>query len=183
MFIKNSIRLAAVAALFPSAAYAQDEVFDLETTVGLSAGIHDVGVNFRNGAIAPIERTGALYGVFAAVDKRVAPNVFAGLEANLHTGTGPINSDFGASLRFGYRAAPTGTKAYVRAGYQRVSIDYGTPLNVPGGNGTSSSLGVGDYLVGGGIEVPFYRNVLVRVNFDTIGFETLRGTSGVAIRF
>lgn len=182
MSIKPAVSLAVAAALLPSAALAQDEAMNIETTIGLSVGIHDIGVNNRNGAIAPIDRTGALYGAFVAMDKRVGSNLFAGLEANTHIGTGPVNSDYGASLRFGYRAA-TGTKAYVRAGYQWVNIDYGDPLNVPAGRGGSSSVSVSHYLVGAGIEVPVYRNVSARVNFDTIGFDTLRGTSGVGIRF
>lgn len=182
MSIKPLLGLAATIALLPAVAQAQDAAYDIETTVGLSAGIHDVGVNNRNGVLDPIERTGALYGAFVAMDKRMTDSLFAGIEANAHVGTGPVNSDYGASLRFGYRA-PTGTKAYVRAGYQWVNVDYGTPLNVPGGNGRSSSLSFSDYMVGGGIDVPVYRNVLARINFDTIGFETLRGTSGVAIRF
>ena len=42
---------------------------------------------------------------------------------------------------------------------------------------------VGDYLVGGGVDVPIGSKAMFRVNVDTISFDTLRATAGVGFRF
>jgi outer membrane immunogenic protein len=164
----------------PALVCAQELDSDIETTVGLSAGIVDIGSDNRSLGVEQIERTGAVYGVFVSADKSLTSKLFVGMEANANVGTGPVNYDMGASVRFGYQAE--GTKAYVRAGYQWLSVDFGDPANAPFG-GEGSSRGLGDYLVGAGIDIPIFKKVVARVNFDTIGFEALRATSGVGLRF
>ena len=177
------IAAAFAVALLPSAAFAQDESA-AEVTIGATAGYHDLGISDEVKDITgvDVDDGSPIFGVFAAVDFPVSNNVFAGVEGNLNLGTDALDSDYGASARFGYRAE-NGTKVYVRGGYQWVELDYANMLNVdesaiPAGLDDTFS----DYLVGAGVDVPMGKAVF-RVNVDTISFDTLRATAGVGFKF
>ena len=178
------IAAAFAGALLPSAAFAQDAT-PAEVTLGVTAGYHDLGISDEVYDLTGVEVDDGspIFGGFASVDFPVSDSVFIGAEGNLSIGTDAIDSDYGASARLGYRT-PNGTKVYVRGGYQWVELDYANMLNVdksaiPAGLDDT----VGDYLVGGGVDVPIGSKAMFRVNVDAISFDTLRATAGVGFRF
>lgn len=185
--MKNALKFAASAAVFaclPATAQAQES--RAETYVGLSAGYHDLGADPEvTAAVAglQIEDSSPIVGAFAGVDFPLGGRLFAGIEANYHFGTDVIDHEYGASGRLGIRSEG-GAKFYVRGGYQEVDIDpyKVTNVTVPPGTFDGIDDSEGDYLVGAGVDFPIGRAAL-RFNIDTIGFDTLRPTAGVAFRF
>lgn len=185
--------LAAGAALvLPVAAQAQsaeEAASAPEITVGFTTGLHDLGINRELREITGRDANdlAQTVGGFVAVDKTLGSSkFFAGLEGNINVGPGGgINYEYGGSLRLGLRGQD-GSKVYVRGGYQWVDINLPEILNVPEGTGLLGLTGLrghlNDYLVGGGVELPAGK-VILRGNIDTVGFETVRGTLGVGVRF
>jgi outer membrane immunogenic protein len=178
--------LAALGAIaLPTAAQAQDEASKAEVTIGATAGIHDLGVDFDDGEIEgfDIDDSGEIYGGFVAVDFPLGANLFAGVEGNASLGSGPIDAEYGASARLGIRTNGGG-KVYVRGGYQWVDVDAGNLIGDPDFDEGDFDLDTtaDDYLVGVGVEFPV-SSVVLRANVDTIAFDTLRGTVGVGLKF
>ncbi|WP_285710224.1 hypothetical protein [Erythrobacter oryzae] len=183
--------VAAGAIALPAAAQAQDTTKP-DVTIGASVGLHDLGVDLGDldaddGEFDDfnIDDTGEIYGGFAAVDFPVGESLFAGVEGNFHFGSGPIESEYGAAARLGFRTEG-GTKIYARGGYQWVDLDLGNLTGVDEDFLDDNDIEVsdvgGDYLVGVGLEVPV-SSVVLRANVDTIAFDTLRGTVGVGFKF
>lgn len=180
--------LAAIGALFtmvlPAVAQANSDMPAAEVTFGSSIGTHDLGIadDVRAATGVEVKDRAGIFGGFVAVDFPVSSNLFIGAEGNAHLGTGAINSDYGGSVRFGYRG-DNGTKVYVRGGYQWVNIDYAEILNVPK-NAVPAGFqnNFGEYLVGGGVEYPMGK-LIVRINVDTLAFDTIRATGGIGFRF
>lgn len=182
--------LAACAALaLPVAAQAQSQEAtpSTEVTIGFTTGLHDLGLKDElreaTGRFEVRDRAKTVGG-FAAVDAPLGSSpLFAGVEGNVNVGVGSgINYEYGGSLRFGYRGT-NGAKAYVRGGYQWVDINLGEILGVPEDTVPASLQGhASDYLVGAGVELPAGK-VMLRGNLDTVGFDTVRGTVGVGVRF
>jgi opacity protein-like surface antigen len=176
--------LAAMGAIaLPAAAQAQDAQPDV--TIGASVGLHDLGVDVDEPDFDDfnIDESGEIYGGFVAVDFPLGANLFAGVEGNAHFGTGPIDAEYGASARLGFRTEG-GAKIYARGGYQWVDIDAGNLIGVPEFDADDFGIDTtaGDYLVGVGTEIPV-GGVVLRANVDTIAFDTLRGTVGVGFKF
>lgn len=176
--------LAAMGAIaLPAAAQAQDA--QPEVTIGASVGLHDLGVDVDEADFDDfnIDESGEIYGGFVAVDFPLGANLFAGVEGNAHFGTGPIDAEYGASARLGFRTEG-GAKIYARGGYQWVDIDAGNLIGVPEFDADDFGIDTtaGDYLVGVGTEIPV-GGVVLRANVDTIAFDTLRGTVGVGFKF
>ncbi len=179
--------LAASAAFFaPHTAFAQSNDGP-EVTVGAIAGLHDLGVFDGDEVIDGFEVTdnGAIFGGFVAVDFPLSERLFAGIEANAALGTEAIEAEYGASVRLGIRTQ-SGTKFYVRGGYQEVDIDALGVVNIDDDLFDEDDLGIdttaGDYLVGAGVDVPI-GNIDVRLNLDTIAFDSVRATAGIGFRF
>ena len=182
------------AAALPVAAQAQDAPAT-EVTVGASVGLHDLGFDlddFDGGEFGEgetgdldIDDSGEIYGGFVAVDFPVGGNFFAGLEANAHFGSGPIDAEYGASARLGIRTNG-GAKIYARGGYQWIDIDANNLVGLGEDVFTEGELGISttvdDYLVGVGVEVPV-SSVVLRANVDSVSFDTLRGSIGVGLKF
>lgn len=182
------ITLAGAAAFaLPAAAHAQ--VADgAEITVGASGGYHDLEVrsDAATRAQLDIDDDALIYGGFVAVDFPMGENAFVGIEGNGHFGNGAVDKEYGASARLGFRT-DEGSKFYVRGGYQWVDIDVsnivGTDLDdVFGDDEFDFDTTAGDYMVGVGAEASL-GNFVLRGNLDTIAFDTLRATAGVAVRF
>lgn len=149
-----------------------------------SGGFHSLGFEDEVQAIAPgaeIDDSSLIFGGAAGFDFTLGGNVFAGIEGNYHFGTDALDSDYGASVRLGYRAA-TGSKFYVRGGYQQIDVDYNQIVNDDTIDFTGVDDTEGDYLVGVGVDVPL-GGVFIRGNVDTISFDTLRATAGIGVRF
>ena len=185
--MKKTILLAAVAAIaVPSAAQAQEaEVF-----VGVSGGYHDLAVEGEVEDAFPgveINDGSLIFGGFAGVDAPLGEQLFIGAEANFHLGTDAVDSEYGASARFGIRDAG-GAKYYVRGGYQEVNLDFVNIIEIPGTTLTDDDFDgiddtAGDWLVGAGAEFPIGESTFLRVNLDTIGFDSARATAGFGLRF
>lgn len=177
--------LAAMGAIaLPAAAQAQDA--QPEVTIGASVGLHDLAVDVDDADLDgfSIDESGEIYGGFAAVDFPIGGNLFAGVEGNAHFGSGPIDAEYGASARLGFRT-DGGAKIYARGGYQWVDVDAGNLIGVPDFDESDFpglDTTIGDYLVGVGTEIPV-GGVVLRANVDTIAFDTLRGTVGVGFKF
>jgi outer membrane immunogenic protein len=173
-------RLAMIGAAFgaitlPAAAFAQsNDDPKVEPYIGLSAGIHDIGLGFDGD-------DGGIYGVVAGVDVPVGETIFVGAEANYHFGDGIIDSEYGIAARAGVRVGDS-AKLFVRGGYQEVDFDIAQILggNPPPGLDTTE----GDYLVGAGIEFGLGDSpIRFRAGIDTIAFDSTRATAGVLFAF
>ena len=177
--------IAAVA--LPAAAQAQ-------AYAGVSAGYHDLGIAddvedlFDDSDFdVQIDDGSPIIGGFVGYDFPVGTGAFAGIEANLHLGTDAIDTEYGASARFGFADAG-GAKYYLRGGYQEVSLDYAEMITVDGITFDDSEFDglddtFGDFLVGAGVDFPMGTGTLLRVNVDTVGFDTVRATAGFGFRF
>lgn len=175
---------AGAAFALPTAAQAQD-VIPGEGFVGVSAGYHDLGVDTDELATIggiEIDDASPIVGVFAGYDFPIGVSAFAGIEGNYTYGFDAIDSEIGASLRLGMRV-PGGAKFYVRGGYQHVDLDPEEIVDMDLGAALEDiDDSDGDYLVGLGADFGL-GNTLLRVNLDTVGFDTLRATAGVGFKF
>lgn len=184
--------LAAAGALaLPAAAQAQDSTKP-DVTIGASIGLHDLGVDLGDldaddGEFNDlnIDDSAEIYGGFASVDFPLGESMFVGAEGNFHFGSGPVEAEYGAAARLGFKTEG-GTKFYARGGYQWVDLDIENLTGVSEQFLDDNDIDVndvgGDYLVGLGLEVPV-SSVVLRANVDTIAFDTLRGTVGVGFKF
>lgn len=166
--------LAAMGAMaLPAAAQAQTNEPTVETYVGVTAGIHDLGIGLP-------DDDGGIYGIVAGVDVPVGDTFFVGAEGNYNIGDGAIDSEYGIAARAGVRVGQTG-KVFVRGGYQEVDFDLGRFVTTPvvGIDDTD-----GDYLVGAGVEFGLGDSpVAFRAGIDTIAFDSTRATVGVLYKF
>jgi hypothetical protein len=166
----------------PSMALAQES--GAEFFVGASAGYHDLGVDTEDPDFEGFEVDDAspIIGGFVGVDFPVGANLFAGVEGNYHFGTDVIDSEYGVSGRFGF-VGEGGSKYYVRGGYQEIDLDISGIFNEDLSEFEDEfDTSDGDYLVGLGADFPIGA-VKLRFNLDTISFDTVRGTAGVAFSF
>lgn len=187
-FTKIAVIGAAIGAIaLPAAAQAQSTETGAEVTIGATIGLHDLGADIDEADLQGFELddSGEIFGGFVAVDFPVGTNLFAGIEGNASFGSGAIDSEYGASGRFGLRTKG-GSKVYVRGGYQWVDIDAAGLIGLDESEFDEADFDldttVGDYLVGVGAEFPV-GPVMLRANVDTIAFDTLRGTVGVGLKF
>lgn len=157
----------------PAAAQAQsNDAPQVETYVGVSAGIHDLGLDVA-------DDDGGIYGVVAGVDVPVGDTLFVGAEGNFHLGDGAIDSEYGIAARAGVRLGEA-SKIYVRGGYQEVDVDLAN-FGIPAGSVDDTD---GDYLVGAGVEFGLKESpVRFRAGVDTISFDSTRATVGVLLAF
>jgi outer membrane immunogenic protein len=179
-FTLNRAALVAAASAIAFAAPAHAEENKVEPYVGVQAGHHDTGTDVAIGGT--VRDSGAIFGAFAGVDVPVSGNLFVGVEGNYNIGTGAIDSEYGVNARLGVK---TGFgKVYVRGGYQEVNFDLAhvvAPLPVPAGADDTD----GDYIVGIGTDINLGKesNVALRLNLDTIAFDSTRATVGFAVKF
>lgn len=169
----------------PSAAVAQDAPA-AEAFIGASAGYHDLDVSGdidEDTAGLDVNTGSPIIGVVAGVDFPLGGSAFAGIEGNFHFGTDVIDSEYGASARLGFRS-DGGAKYYLRGGYQVIDIDPYKIVDVdlPAGSLDDVDDTDGDFLVGVGADFPL-GNAVLRFNLDTVSFDTVRGTAGIAFRF
>ncbi len=178
----------AAAVALPATAQAQIAE-GAEITVGASGGYHDLEIRSDTATRAQldIDDDAFIYGGFVALDVPMGENAFVGVEGNGHFGNGAVDKEYGASARLGFRSAE-GSKFYVRGGYQWVEVDLDNVIGpdlgdlFDDGNGRDFDRNRGDYLVGVGAEASL-GNFILRGNLDTLGFDTLRATAGVGLRF
>jgi opacity protein-like surface antigen len=187
----KKISFAAVAALaiaLPGVAQAQSGG-TAHPYIGAQVGMHNLGVDEDDFTGVPgldIDDSALIYGAYAGVDFDIAQNAVIGVEANFNLGNGPIDNEFGAAARIGYRT-DNGSVLYVRAGYQWINIDPSgltgltitdAQFDAAGGDDTG-----GDYLVGVGADIVVGGNARLRVGVDTLAFDTIRPTVGVNFAF
>ena len=167
----SSVLAVAVAFGATSAAQAQSTA---EPFIGVTGGYHTVDVDgYKN-------PEGAIFGVVGGVDVPLGGgNVFIGAEGNYNFGTGDIDEEYGAAVRLGTRLSPT-SKIYLKGGYQEVNFDVDHWAGV---NDDLVDDSDGGFLAGLGADFDVNKNVALRLNADTIEFETARVTAGVAYKF
>lgn len=173
MLHRAALAAAVCVAAAAAPAYAQEA--SAEPYAGIQAGYHDAGAGIPNDS-------SAIFGVFAGVDVPVGGNLFLGVEGNYNLGTAAIDAEYGVNARLGVKT--NFGKVYVRGGYQEVDFDLAhllAPLPVPAGADDSD----GDYIVGIGTDINLGTdsNVALRLNLDTIAFDSTRATVGVAVKF
>ena len=170
----------ATATAMPAAA--QDTEASAHPYVGVQVGYHNLGVDEDDFAPLDVDDTGLIYGAYLGVDFNVGTGAVIGAEANFNLGNGPIDSEYGAAARIGYRTA-NGTVIFVRGGYQWVNLDVEGltgVANPPAGIDDTD----GDFLVGIGADIALGDSpARIRVAVDTISFDTMRATAGVNFAF
>lgn len=181
----NTLLLSAAAAgaafALPAAAQAQD-VLPGEGFIGVQAGLHDLALDdLADEFEVDVNDSSAVVGVFAGYDLPLGPSAFVGAEVNYMYGFDAIDSEYGIAGRLGVRL-PGGAKLYARGGYQQVDLDIDKILDTDTGGEFDSEDDDGDYIVGLGADFGL-GNTLLRVNLDTISFDTVRATAGVGFKF
>ena len=180
---KNLLLAAATAGAafaLPTAAQAQD--LPGEGFIGVQAGVHDLGLDdIENDFAVEVDDSGTIIGAFAGYDLPLGPGAFVGAEVNYNIGFGAVDSELGIAGRIGARL-PGGAKVYARGGYQHVDLDIEEILDADLGGEFDGDDGDGDYIVGLGADFPLGKT-FVRVNLDTIQFDTVRATAGVGVKF
>ena len=180
---KNLLLAAAAAGAafaLPTAAQAQD--LPGEGFIGVQAGVHDLGLDdIENDFAVEVDDSGTIIGAFAGYDLPLGPGAFVGAEVNYNIGFGAVDSELGIAGRIGARL-PGGAKVYARGGYQHVDLDIEEILDADLGGEFDGDDGDGDYIVGLGADFPLGKT-FVRVNLDTIQFDTVRATAGVGVKF
>ena len=183
---RNTLLLSAAAAgaafALPTAAQAQD-VLPGEGFVGVQAGMHNLDLgDIEDDFELDLDSDGIIVGAFAGYDLPLGPGAFVGAEVNYNRGFGAIDSEYGIAGRIGTRL-PGGAKIYARGGYQQVEFDYSEIFNI---DDESTFDGLddddGDYILGLGVDFGL-GNTLLRVNLDTVSFDTVRATAGVGMKF
>lgn len=180
---KNILIAAAAGAAFalPTAAQAQDALPG-EGFVGVQAGLHDLGVDDLGDEFAvDINDSSIVAGVFAGYDLPLGPSAFVGAEVNYLYGFDAIDSEYGIAGRLGFRL-PGGAKLYARGGYQQVDLDVDNILGIDTDGAFDDDDSDGDYIVGVGADFGL-GNTLLRVNLDSVAFDTVRATAGVGFKF
>ena len=171
---------AAAAFALPTAAQAQD-VLPGEGFIGVQAGVHDLGLgDIEDDFAIDLDSSGTILGVFAGYDLPLGPGAFVGAEVNYNTGFGAIDSEYGIAGRIGTRL-PGGAKLYARGGYQQVDFDLEEIFDQDL-SGFDLDDDDGDYILGLGADFPLGGS-LIRVNLDTVSFDTVRATAGVGFKF
>jgi len=174
LFTSVAIMFAAIST--PSVAQTEEGP-QVDFYIGAQAGYHGITAN-------PLgDDGGAIFGGYVGVD--YGDRVIVGIEANLNAGTGLINSEYGVAAKLGIRTGETG-QIFVRAGYQQVDFNadrlidtddlFGFPL-------PSIVVSDGDYLLGIGGQFMVADNISFRGVVDTVAFDSVRGTVGVAFHF
>lgn len=178
---KLLIGLAVIIAATPASA---DQLGSLYA--GVQGGYHSVGDNGLGDDVA-----GILYGGYIGVNTRLRGNWIVGGEGNFNAASSDLDSDFGFSAHAGY-AFSEGSMVFVRAGYQWVNFDLvniseealGRPL-------TDAEIAIlddaddteGGFLVGAGVQIGLGEKFSTRAVVDTIEFDSIRITGGVAYHF
>lgn len=156
--------------------------------VGVQAGLHDLGVNESEIDTAgfDLDDNALTYGLYGGVDFDLGKSAVIGVEGNFNLGNGPIDSEYGVAGRIGYRAKG-GTVIFARAGYQWINIDgaglIGVDDDLIDDDDLDVSDTIGDFLVGVGADIAVGDTMAIRVAVDTVGFDTLRPSVGLGLRF
>lgn len=154
--------------------------------VGAQAGYHDIGASIGGNDVA-----GVIYGAYAGINRRLAGNLVVGAEGNFNLGSNDIDSEYGLNANLGI-ALQGSSMVFLRGGYQWTDFDLvnisedalGRPLSpaeitlLDAADDTDSG-----FLFGGGVQFGLGENLSVRAVVDTIEFDTVRATGGVAIHF
>lgn len=163
----------AVAVAFGATSAAQAQT-TAEPFIGVTGGYHTVDVeDYKN-------PEGAIIGVVGGVDMPMGSgNTFIGVEGNYNFGTGDIDREYGAAVRLGTKMSPT-SKVYLKGGYQEVNFDVDNWVGV---NDDLVDDTEGGWLAGLGADFDMSPTTALRLNADTIEFDTARVTAGVAFKF
>lgn len=181
--LKSMVSSALAVAVALGAASAAQAQTTAEPFIGPSVGYHTIDADDGDVDVPSVD--GAIIGVVGGVDMPLGGgNGFIGVEGNYHFGTGDIDREYGAAVRLGTKLSPT-SKLYLKGGYQEVNFDVG---NWIGDTELDDETLVSDdtdggWLVGLGGDFDMSPNTALRLNADTIEFDSARVTAGLAFKF
>lgn len=183
--LKSMVSSALAVVVAVGAASAAQAQTTAEPFIGPSVGYHskDTGKDGLGNDLPNAE--GAIIGVVGGVDMPLGGgNAFVGVEGNYHFGTGDIDREYGAAVRLGTRMSPT-SKIYLKGGYQEVNYDIGNWIGDTEVEDDSLPYDDtdGGWLVGLGGDFDMSPNTALRLNADTIEFDSARVTAGLAFKF
>lgn len=183
--MKKLVFAAALMALIPAGAYAQDtapdgsDAFGIEPYVGVLGGYHSFDRNSEFGLNADGSRmSGALISGIAGVNVPLGP-VVVGVEGNATKGFSDIDWEYGVRGRLGARAGESGM-IFVSGGYQWVEGKRGFADNKDWIYGMGVEVGPQDIGLGG---VTGNSGVRLRLQAETYDFDSIRPMAGVVFHF
>ena len=156
--------------------------------IGAQVGLHNLGIDEDDVDAGgfEVDDSAMIYGVYGGVDFDLGTSAVLGIEGNFNLGNGPIDSEYGAAVRVGYRAKG-GTVIFARAGYQWINFDPLGLINIDEDLFDEDDFDIddtdGDFLVGVGADIAAGSSLGIRVAVDTVSFDTLRPTVGAHLRF
>ena len=175
-------------ALAASPAVAQD-AYEGSFYIGPQIGFHSAELDENDPTLAglDIDDSGVIFGGVIGGDLTIGNTPFViGAEADANTGTGPVQSDYGAVGYIGYQLSPN-AQINVRGGWREVKVDFYEVTGLQSGvNPAIDSLffnadnQIDDYTVGVGARFG-YGNFAVRAAVDTLAFDSVRGTVAVVL--
>ncbi len=194
---KSILMAAALAAVLPTAAFAQEDsqstmpasdataapdgtsAFGVEPYFGVLGGYHSFDDRSEFGTVPGRGRmNGALVSGVAGVNIPLGA-AFVGVEGNAAKGFGDIDWEYGVKGRIGARAGDSGL-VYVSAGHQWVNGKRGFADRKDWIYGLGVEVGPKDIGLGG---VTGNSGVRLRLQVDTYDFDSLRPMAGVVVHF
>lgn len=183
--MKKLVFAAALMALIPAGAYAQDtapdgsKAFGIEPYVGVLGGYHSFDRTAETGVSATGSRmNGALISGIAGVNVPLGP-VVIGVEGNATKGFSDIDWEYGVRGRVGARAGDSGM-VFVSGGYQWVNGKRGFGDQKDWIYGLGVEVGPQDIGLGG---ITGNSGVRLRLQAETYDFDSLRPMAGVVFHF
>lgn len=153
---------------------------------GAQIGYQDIG------SIGPATIDGFNYGGYAGFHRDLLGGpLVIGMEANFSLGTGDLDSEYGFNAHVGLGLSDK-VLLFTRAGYQWVNLDLvhvfedalGRPLTGPERITYEAADDTdGGFLTGAGLQYSLNSRSSARIVVDTIEFDTVKVSLGVALHF
>ena len=163
--------------------------------IGAQIGYHDIDtigaddIDFPD--IDDVDISSFNYGGYAGINFDLpANNLVVGAEGNFLLGSNDFDSEYGLTGHLGMTLGPS--MLFVRGGYQWVNLDLEEivedTLNIDLTDEQSDFIDdlddtEGGYLLGAGLQIGLGDSLSVRGVVDTIEFDSVRVTGGVAFHF
>lgn len=163
--------------------------------LGAQIGYHDIDTISSDDIAFPnvddIDISSFNYGGYAGINFDLpANNLVVGAEGNFLLGSSDFDSEYGLAAHLGMTFGPS--MLFVRGGYQWVNLDLEEivedALDIDLTDAEEDLLDLvddtdGGYLLGAGLQVGLGESLSVRGVVDTIEFDSVRITGGIAFHF
>ncbi len=153
---------------------------------GVQVGYHDIGTITAGSGVE-----GVTYGGYVGLNQRVGGNFVVGAEGNFDLGSSDIDSEYGLNAYAGV-AVGQSSMIFLRSGYQWTDFNLvGITEDLLGRVLTAAELALldgaddnaGGYVFGGGVQFGIGDNVSIRGVVDTVEFDTVKVSGGIAFHF